>query len=724
MAEKKVKDEITLRYTIIVVFLALLSILVVGKAAFIMFAEKKYWMEVADRLVKENVPIPPTRGNIISSDGKLMASSLPEYKIYMDFRAGESRTDSAGNARWIKKRDSLLLSNLTTICKGMHRIFPDKSEAWFRSHILRGRKVKSRHYLLYPERISHIQYKEVKKLPVFDLSPYRGGFHELAFNQRKKPFGSLAMRTLGDMYPDRAQGAKNGLELTYDSILRGRDGITHRQKVMDRYLSIIDEPPVDGNDIITTINVEVQDIAEKALVDQLKNLNALSGVAIVMDVKSGSVRACVNMTQAGDGNYYEMRNLAVSNLMEPGSTFKTASIMVALEDKYITPDYEVETGNGVMNMHGSPMKDWGWATRGGFGKIDVTRIMELSSNIGVSSIIDKFYGNNPQKFVDGLKRMSIDKPLHLGFSGEAVPRILGPRQRYFSKTTLPWMSIGYETMIPPIYILNFYNAIANNGTMMKPKFVEAVAKDGEILERYPDEVVNPKICSDTTLTMIRGILRKVVSDGLAKAAGSDLFHVSGKTGTAQISQGRSGYKANGISYWVSFCGYFPSEHPQYSCLVSIQIPHGPASGGLQAGSVFKRIAERIYAQHQYRDVASARDSASIMTPNVKNGDISEAAYVLRTLNIQSNSKQIPQGQEPLWGRATHSPNRVTLRKSMLNPRLIPDVRGMGAKDAVYLLESLGLRVRLSGVGTVVSQSLPNGAYAHKGQTILLTLEHK
>lgn len=721
--EEEEKEAIVRRYTWVAGFLALLAILVVVKAGVIMSAEKKYWMEVADRFVRENVIVPPTRGNIISSDGKLMASSLPEYKIYLDFRAGENKNDPTRSAEWAKERDAMLMENLPEICKGLHRIFPDKSEAWFRQHILKGRRMKSRNYLLYPDRISYIEYKEAKALPVFNLSRYKGGFHELTFNQRKKPFGSLAMRTLGDMYPDKAQGAKNGLELTYDSILRGENGITHRQKVMNRYLNIVDKPPVDGCDIITTIDVEMQDIAEKALVDQLKALNAISGVALVMDVKSGDVRACVNMTQAKDGNYYEMRNLAVSNLVEPGSTFKTASIMVALEDKYITPEYKVNTGSGVADMHGSKMKDWGWATRGGFGEIDVTRIMELSSNIGVSTIIDKFYANNPQKFVDGLKRMSIDTPLRLGFTGEAFPRILGPKQRYFSKTTLPWMSIGYETMIPPIYILNFYNAIANDGVMVKPKFVEAIAKNGEIIKEFPTEVINPKICSDTTLSMIRTILRKVVSDGLAKAAGSRQFNVSGKTGTAQISQGKSGYKANGISYWVSFCGYFPSEKPQYSCLVSIQIPHGPASGGLQAGSVFNRIAERIYAKHLYQDLAHAKDSTAVLTPSVKNGDMTAAAYVLRALNVQSNSDRIPWGREPLWGRATHSPTYVKLQKTSINHKLIPDVRGMGAKDAVYLLESLGLRVRLSGIGTVVSQSLPNGAYAEKGKTIILTLNH-
>ena len=441
-----------------------------------------------------------------------------------------------------------------------------------------------------------------------------------------------------------------------------------------------------------------------------------------MEVATGDVKANVNMTRGNDGNYYEMRNLAVSNLMEPGSTFKTASIMVAMEDKYITPDYIVDTGNGIMNMHGSPMKDWNWY-KGGYGKIDVTKILEVSSNIGVSSIIDHFYQNNPQKFVDGLKRMSIDTPLNLGFVGEASPRIRGPKERYFAKTTLPWMSIGYETMIPPIYILNFYNAIANNGVMVKPKFVKAISKDGTIIEEFPTEIINPKICSDTTLTMIRTILRKVVSQGLAKPAGSKQFNVSGKTGTAQISQGKAGYKAGGVSYLVSFCGYFPSEAPKYSCIVQIQIPHGPASGGLQAGSVFSKIAERVYAKHLFRDINAAKDSLSIFVPKIKQGDMAEAAYVLRELGIKGNSSSIPYVNYPVWGTANTSTTAAELHTRKLNDHVVPNVVGMGAKDAVYLLEELDLRVRLSGVGKVESQSIPAGSTIYKGQTITLKLKY-
>lgn len=702
------KKNIMTRYFFVVLLMSLMGIAVVVKAGFIMFAEQGYWKDVADRFVREGVPVKPNRGNILSADGKLMASSLPEYRIYMDFKAGGHQ------------KDTMLMNHLTEICEGLHKIFPDRSAAQFKAHLLKGRKKGSRNYLIYPKRISYIQYKEAKRLPVFNLNKYKGGFHEQAYNQRKKPFGSLAARTLGDLYADTAQGAKNGIELAFDSLLKGREGITHRQKVMNKYLNIVDRPPVDGCDIITTLDVDMQDICEKALVDKLKELEAVSGVAILMDVPTGDVKAIVNMTRGQDGNYYEMRNLAISNLQEPGSTFKTASIMVALEDGKITPDYTVDTEKGIKMMYGQAMRDHNWY-KGGYGVIDVNRIMEVSSNIGVSSIIDKFYKDNPQKFVDGLKRMSIDQPLHLQIPGEGTPNIKGPKEKYFAKTTLPWMSIGYEVQLPPINILTFYNAIANNGTMVRPRFVTKAVKDGETVEEYPVEVINPKICSDHTLEQIRTILRNVVGHGLAKPAGSDQFHVSGKTGTAQISQGAAGYKGGVRNHLVSFCGYFPSEQPRYSCIVSIQINKGIASGGGMAGSVFGKIAERVYAKNLHFDLSNAVDSTTNVIPSVKAGNMNETVRVLEGLKVPVQKDfKLADGQIT-WGHAQQSPNAVILQTGESKTGLVPNVIGMGAKDAVYLLESKGLRVQLYGIGKVRSQSIAGGSRIIKGQTVTLQL---
>ena len=590
------------------------------------------------------------------------------------------------------------------------------SAAAFKQHLQNGRNRKSRYYRIYPRRVSYIQYKEVQKLPFFNLGKNRSGLQGVASNNRKRPFGSLAQRTIGDVYADTALGAKNGIELAFDTLLKGKKGVTHRQKVMNKYLNITDIEPIDGADIISTIDVDMQDICEKALVDKLYELNAMVGVAVLMEVKTGEVKAIVNMSKGNDGKYYEMRNNAISDMMEPGSTFKTASIMVALEDGKIEPDTKVDTGNGVKMMHGRPMKDHNW-NRGGYGVIDVTRILEVSSNVGVSSIIDQYYYDNPQKFVDGLKRLGITEPLHLQIAGEGKPNIKGPKERYFAKTTLPWMSIGYETQIPPLNILTFYNAIANDGIMVRPKFVKAAVKDGQIIQEYPTEVIREKIASESTLEKIRTILEKVVSQGLAKPAGSKQFAVAGKTGTAQISQGAAGYTAGGRKYLVSFCGYFPADAPKYRLIVSIQKPGLPASGGLMAGSVFSKIAERVFAKNLSYELKNAIDSTTVVIPDVKSGDLAETSYVLGKLNVPTEGKT----SKTSWGRVEEDSVGVKLEQQSLKTGIMPNVVGMGAKDAVYLLEKAGLKVNIAGVGKVTRQSIPSGNKYLKGQTVALQL---
>lgn len=717
------KKKILNRYSLITLVMALAGIAIIVKAGVIMFAERDYWQAVADRFKKENVVVKPNRGNIISSDGKLMASSLPEYQIYLDFMVNKKKneTDKERKTRLKQQhvKDSVFYANLDSISRGLHRIFPDKSVAEFKAHLKKGRKQESRNYLIYPKRISYIQYKEAKQLPVFRLSRYKGGFKEVAFNLRKQPFGSLATRTLGRVYASK-DSAVNGLELAFDSILKGQNGITHRQKVMSKYLNITDIPPVDGCDIVTTIDVGMQDIAEKALLDMLKDINGSVGVVVLMEVATGEVKAIVNMTKCVDGVYREVKNNAIADMMEPGSTFKTASIMVALEDGVITPNDGVDTGNGVHMMHGRPMKDHNWR-RGGYQYLTVPQILMYSSNIGVSRIIDDNYFNNPDKYVDGLYRMSLNQPLGLQIAGEGKPNIRRPKDGRWSKTALAWMSIGYETQIPPINTLTFYNAIANNGCMVRPKFVKAVMKNGEVVKDFPTEVINPSICSPKTLKEIQEILEMVVSKGLGKAAGSKQFHVSGKTGTAQVSQGSGGYKSGTVHYLVSFCGYFPSESPKYSCIVAIQKSGLPASGGLMAGGVFGKIAERVYAKDLTLDLKHAVDSNSVVIPHVKVGDMTESKYVLDALKIQNVRQYTVKADGPVWGDTQGNPNSVMLHQREMLRDFVPSVIGMGAKDAVYLLESKGLKVNLAGVGKVHSQSIAQGTLIRKGQTIGLSL---
>ena len=696
-----------------------IGLLILGKALYIATVKRDYWMQVASRLKKDSVDVKPIRGNILSCDGRLMASSLPEYKLYMDFVAGGEKKDSL----WTKKVDS--------ICIGLHEIFPEKSAAEFKQHLEQGRKEKSQNWAIWPKRVSYNVYAQVKKLPVFNLPPYKGGFHVQSFNARQRPFGSLAQRTVGDMFGAK-DTARCGLELSFDSILRGRMGLISRQKVMNKYLSIVMREPVDGADIVTTIDVNMQDLAERALIRELKKeeVNGDVGVAIVMEVKTGDVKAIVNMSKGADGEYHESKNSAVSDLLEPGSVFKTASIMVALDDGVVDTTYTVDTGNGIWEMYGAKMRDHNWH-KGGYQVLTLPQTLERSSNIGISRIIDKYYSKNPEKFVQGIDRLGLRTDLQLPLVGAAAPRIRMPKKNErgqyvnWSKTALPWMSIGYETQIPPISTLTFYNAIANNGVMVRPRFVKSVMKDGEVIREFPTEVIKPSICKEKTLREIQTILEHVVSQRLGKKAGSKLFKVAGKTGTAQISKGTGGYKSGRMNYLLSFAGYFPADNPRYSCIVCIQKSGLPASGGGMSGVVFHEIAEGIMAQDVKLDITDARDSISILIPDVKNGNLLAADYVLSHLGISSNkwwNGSYANGN-PIWGSVGHNGKNVQLAKlPVYNERHVPNVMGMGARDAVYLLESRGVKVRIEGRGKVVSQSLPAGHEIKKGEVCSLKME--
>ena len=713
------RNSIIPRYKLVAFIIMGIGLLILGKALYIATVKRDYWMQVASRLKKDSVDVKPIRGNILSCDGRLMASSLPEYKLYMDFVAGGEKKDSL----WTKKVDS--------ICIGLHEIFPEKSAAEFKQHLEQGRKKKSQNWAIWPKRVSYNVYAQVKKLPVFNLPPYKGGFHVQSFNARQRPFGSLAQRTVGDMFGAK-DTARCGLELSFDSILRGRMGLISRQKVMNKYLSIVMREPVDGADIVTTIDVNMQDLAERALIRELKKeeVNGDVGVAIVMEVKTGDVKAIVNMSKGADGEYHESKNSAVSDLLEPGSVFKTASIMVALDDGVVDTTYSVDTGNGIWEMYGAKMRDHNWH-KGGYQVLTLPQTLERSSNIGISRIIDKYYSKNPEKFVQGIDRLGLRTDLQLPLVGAAAPRIRMPKKNErgqyvnWSKTALPWMSIGYETQIPPISTLTFYNAIANNGVMVRPRFVKSVMKDGEVIREFPTEVIKPSICKEKTLREIQTILEHVVSQGLGKKAGSKLFKVAGKTGTAQISKGTGGYKSGRMNYLLSFAGYFPADNPRYSCIVCIQKSGLPASGGGMSGVVFHEIAEGIMAQDVKLDITDARDSISILIPDVKNGNLLAADYVLSHLGISSNkwwNGSYANGN-PIWGSVGHNGKNVQLAKlPVYNERHVPNVMGMGARDAVYLLERRGVEVSIEGRGKVVSQSLPAGHEIKKGEVCSLKME--
>ena len=707
------------RYRAISLVMIILAVCVVGKSLYIMTAKRDYWMKVAERQKRDSVTVKPNRGNILSCTGQLLASSLPEFKIYMDFVAlKEAKSDSL----WDVKVDS--------ICNGLHKIFPDKSAAEFKQHLSEGKAKMKRHWAIYNERINYNTFCEVKDLPMFKLNSNKSGFHWEEFNARQRSYGSLAGRTIGAMYGAK-DTARFGLELSYDSILRGTNGIVHRRKVRNKFLDITDTPPIDGADIVTTLDVSMQDLAERSVIKELKEINGNVGVAIVMEVKTGDIKAIVNMEKCFDGQYREIHNHAVSDLLEPGSVFKPASLLVALDDGVVDTTLHVETGGGVWQMYGRDMKDHNWR-KGGYGLLTFPQTLWYSSNIGVSRIIDDHYKNNPEKFVQGIHRLGLADDLKIPLVGATPARIRMPHKNShgqydnWSKTALPWMSIGYETQVPPISTLTFYNALANNGTMMRPRFVTKVVKNGETIMEFPPEVMHEHIAKDASIKKMQTILEQVVSIGLGKKAGSPNFKVAGKTGTAQMSKGAGGYKSGVVNYLLSFAGYFPADNPRYSCIVCIQKSGLPASGGGMSGKVFHEISEGIMAQSLKLDVKDARDSASIFVPQVKDGNILAADYVLTHLGI--NAKTTWSGNsfagKPIWGKAETIGNKyIKLEKQkQYGKGTVPDVIGLGARDAVYQMESRGIRTQIYGRGKVVKQTLIPGTLIKKGATCSITLE--
>lgn len=669
------------RYLFVVILAAVFGLLIVGKAAYESFVRKDYWETVRQRLASQQKDIPAVRGNIYSADGQLLVGSMPVYTLRADFVVVDPN-DSVAERKLREWRKEHFHAELDSLCMGLHELFPERSAAEYKKMLLNGEKRRRRN-LPIARAVSYIKYKKFLNLPYVRHGRIKTGFYAEEIPQRQKPYGPMAARTLGSLMTT-SDSARNGLELAYDSILRGINGKMHREKVRRTWMDRTDLEPINGLDLITSIDVGMQDAAEKILERKLQEINAEIGVVVLMEVKTGDVKAIVNLTRIAPGRYAEVKNNAITDLWEPGSTFKTASMMVALEDGVVKRGETVDVGNGVYMMHGRPMKDHNWR-KGGYGRaITVDECLMFSSNVGVSKIIDKYYHDHPEKYVDGLYREGVGIPFTLPFRGQGFPKVRRPKPdgSNWSKTALAWMSIGYETQIPPIYTVTFYNAIANNGRMVKPRFVRAIEKDGVVLKEFPVEVVKERICSPSTLRDIHEILERVVNDptGLGKKAGCKQFKVCGKTGTAQVADESGSYHSSPARYMVSFAGFYPSEDPKYSCVVCIKKRGLPASGGGQAGPVFSQLAQYVMAKGVYRPASDAADSTSIF-------QAPEAVALPDTIGGQ-----------------------------------VPNVSGLGAREAVALLEAQGLKVRIHGQGRVSRQSVAAGSKVVRGQEVTLELK--
>ena len=707
------------RYTAVAIFLTLLAVAAVARAFYIMTAERERWIAMSKINVREGRPLPATRGKILASDGKVLAASLPQYRVYIDFMSYE--TDSLQCAKDQLRRDTTLEKNLDSIAAGVHRIFPDIDPTRFKAHMRKGRQAKSHYWPLYTADvsslplkkrenriISYVDYSRLKQLPIFNLNS-SVNFEKI--DTRRRPYGELACRTIG-YFND---SARYGLELQFDSVLAGRPGSFHYQKVMNRRVQVVDEPAVDGCDVHTTLDVNFQQICQQALSEKLEELEAISGVCILMEVETGDVKAITSLSRSSsDGTYHEERPLAISDLYEPGSVFKPQSFLVAFDDGKLKVTDHLDVEHGIHKFGNATMKDHNWRN-GGYGDLTVPAIIGNSSNVGVSVLIDNAYRDNPAAFVDGLYRIGSAEDLKVPIPGYQKPRIRRPgKGAYWSRTTLPWMSIGYETQVTPINTLTFYNGIAGGGRMVRPRFVTAITRNGETVQEFPVEVLREHMAKPEAIRNIQECLEYVTTRGGGKPAASKLFSVAGKTGTAQIWTG----KGRTSEYFVTFAGYFPADAPKYSCIVCIR-KAGTAYGGSMCGPVFRKVAEAVMASSNSLDYTAARDTIHPPHRLALHGNAEATAHLFSFLNIQPLSPAA--ADAPAWGTYEVDNNRASFSPQGTTPKgTMPSVYGYGLRDAIRRLEALGLKVSTNGYGHVCGQSIKAGEPIRRGQRVVLT----
>ncbi|GAB1417057.1 penicillin-binding protein [Paludibacter sp.] len=688
--------NIVLRFGIVYFTIAFLFLAVIGKIIQIQVFERDEWLKLAETQRLDDIIVKPKRGNIFASDGRLLASSIPTYYLYMDSKADIFTLKEGKNFK----------DNLDSLSITLSAFFMDKKPDEFKRILIKAYNEGKRNLLLHPKRMTYDKVKEFNSIPFLKRKNLTRGFYKEEYVKRVKPFGSLASRTIGDVYADESKGGMSGIEGSFNDMLVGTPGISQRRKIANRYENIPEIEPIDGLDVYSTIDIEMQDIAEKALRDTIGEMGAQSGCIVVMEVQTGEIKAMVNLDfNEKTGTYFEGANHALTSRMEPGSTFKIASLIAVLDEGKVKINDVFDIEHGIFQIANRFMKDHNH-NRGGYDKLHVNEIIQASSNVGTSKMVIKSFGDNPEKYVEKLYDLRLNDSLPLQMKGVARPWIKHPKKDkdLWYKTSLAWMSIGYETKMPPIYTLTLFNAIANNGKMVKPLFVKEIKRNEEVVNKYETEVLKESICKPSTLKDVQKTLIEVIEGkyATAKSAKSDIVRIAGKTGTAQISQGSLGYKVGQTRHNVSFCGYFPADAPQYSAIVLITAPNGPPSGGRMAGSVFKKLAERITLMKSHlTPEAMVNDSVHQYQffPEVKAGSATAVNKIAKDLNLKvANAKG--------WVKQNNnSDSSIALDLYQRPNGLVPDVMGMGAKDAFFMLNSIGLNVRIKGKGKVIAQSL-------------------
>lgn len=699
-----IKSDILWRVGLIYLAVALFAVFIVGKIIFLQFVDDNRWKEKAENTRIQNFRIPPHRGDIYAADMRLLASSVPFYEIRMDMC-----TPALSDQIFYSKVDSL------AFC--LSRLFRDRTTRQYKNWLIQGRKTGNR-YLLIKKKVNYVQLKELKSFPIFRRGRFRGGLITSQENIRQRPHRNLAARTIG--YTTKSQsGNKVGIEGAYEKYLGGVEGVKRMQKLSGGVWMPINGAgeidPRDGSSVVTTIDIDLQDMVEKALLKQLISSRAHAGTAVLMEVRTGDIKAIVNLTDTF-GAYREYYNYAVGLSSEPGSTFKLPSLLAAIEDGHIDLEDTIHTGNGVFKYYDHIIRDDNYL-KGGHGILTVKEVFELSSNVGMAKIITSAYRSRPHQFIDRLYSMNLQEPLGIEIIGEGKPVIRYPGDNLWSGVTLASMSYGYEVKVTPLQILTFYNAIANDGKMVKPQFANEIRNHGKVERTFVTEVINPSVCSRATLKKAKTILEGVVENGTATNLKSESIRIAGKTGTTLIYNQKTGYKEK--SYQASFAGYFPADEPKYSCIVVIYSPQNFVyHGAYVAGPVFMDIANKVYATNlDIQTPLNAEERKTIEIPYSKNGYLSETHIALQGLDIKSLNEESTTD----WIVTEKHDDYIALKPKRIIDNLVPNVVSMGLKDAVFLLENMGLRVEVVGRGSIKNQSIAPGTRINKGDKIRLEL---
>lgn len=657
-------NTITKRTLVIGVLMGLFAIAVISKLIHTFAIEGTELRERAARLATRDMTLEARRGNIFSADGKLLATSMPVYDIFMDPGAPS---------------DEDFTANLQGLSQELARMFSQKNSTQWAAFI-RSKRENGDRYVRLAEELTFSQLQRVREFPLFNLGKYKGGLIIEQQHHRKMPLGRIAERTIGS---DEAT-KQVGIEGAYSTYLTGRDGHRLMQKIANGNWKPMEDAnaiaPRNGQDVITTIDTRFQDVAHRSLLASLERFEADHGCAVVMEVATGEIKAIVNLGRTDEGFYYEDRNYAVWESTEPGSTFKLASLMVALEDGLVDTADIIDTENGVYEIYGRKVKDSnvGYG-RGGYGEINLAEAFRKSSNTGIVKAIYPAYRDNPQSFIDRLYQIGLNERTGIRIPGEGHPRIPTPEDNSWSGTSLPWIAFGYEIQMTPLQVLTFYNAIANNGEMVRPRLVREIQQHGRTVNSFEPEIINASICSEPTLRILQSLLQGVVDHGTARNIRNETFSMAGKTGTCQLNY----WIADRNDYQASFAGYFPADNPQYSCIVVVNKPNPSLGyyGSTVAAPVFREIADEVYRSTPHEQEIEIEDEPELVIPQTEGG----------------------------W-------------TSALESKRMPDVRGLNGMAVISRFENEGFEVEFSGAGKISSQWPRPGAVLTNTRTVRLNLE--